>query len=129
MSRFIHNYLRSARKRAGFSQEDIAFLLGCHSGAKVSRYENLTREPNLHTALACQAVYRVPVHELFPGIYTLVEKQVKRRAFVLKSQLDTEGNEVLLRQKCAFLESLELGIEPEEVRHVVWENPKQLPLF
>ncbi len=126
--RFTHNYLRRYRKRSGLTQEEIAFLLGCQCGAKVSRYENLTREPSLATAFACQVIYRVPAHEIFPGIYTVVEKQVKRRAHVLGAKLDDDGNEVLYEQKEVFLDELQQGIEHEQ-RKELWENPKQLRLF
>ncbi len=126
--RFIHNYLRRYRKQSGLTQEEVAFLLGCQCGAKVSRYENLAREPSLATAFACQAIYRVPAHEIFPGIYTVVEKQVKRRAHVLGAKLDDDGNEVLYEQKEVFLDELQQGIEHEQ-RPELWENPKQLRLF
>lgn len=82
-----HNYLRAHRKRTGLTQDELALLLGCKSGTKVSRYERLTREPNLETAFACQAIFGVPAHELFPGIYQNVEQIIKKRAELLKEKL------------------------------------------
>jgi hypothetical protein len=38
-TRKLQNYLRMYRKRFGFSQDELAFLLSCHSGATMSRYE------------------------------------------------------------------------------------------
>lgn len=87
MSQRTHNYLRTHRKRAGLTQDELALLLGCKSGTKVSRYERLTREPNLETAFACQAIFGVPAHELFPGIYQNVEQIIKKRAELLKEKL------------------------------------------
>ena len=52
MASYLHNYLRTYRKRAGLSQAEVAFLLGCHSGAKVSRYEHAARRPYNHEARA-----------------------------------------------------------------------------
>jgi transcriptional regulator with XRE-family HTH domain len=75
----IKSYLRTYRKRAALTQGELAFLLGCKSGTKVSRYERLSREPNLQTALACQAIFGVPAHELFPGVYAEVEQLLAKR--------------------------------------------------
>ena len=36
----LENYLRTYRRRAGLSQDEMAFLLGTKSGTKVSRYEH-----------------------------------------------------------------------------------------
>jgi hypothetical protein len=68
----------------------MAFLLGCHSGTKISRFERLARHPNLETALACQVVFGVPAHELFPGIFAEVEKIVTERARLLSGQLKAQ---------------------------------------
>jgi transcriptional regulator with XRE-family HTH domain len=83
----ITSYLRTHRKRGGLTQDEMAFLLGCRSGTKISRFEHLARHPNLETALACQVVFGIPAHELFPGIYAEVEKIVTERARLLSEQL------------------------------------------
>lgn len=94
-----HNYLRTYRKRTGLTQDELALLLGCKSGTKVSRYERLIREPNLETAFACQAIFGVPAHELFPGIYQNVEHIIKKRAELLKEKLGgTNARAVYKRQ-------------------------------
>jgi transcriptional regulator with XRE-family HTH domain len=87
MSQRTHNYLRAHRKRTGLTQDELALLLGCKDGTKVSRYERLCRAPNLETAFACQAILGVPAHELFPGIYQNVEHVIKERAEQLKKKL------------------------------------------
>src|SRR4051794_13547660 len=65
----LPNYLRSNRKRSGLSQDEVAFLLGAQSGAKVCRNERFVREPSLATALAYQAIFQRPASELFGGLY------------------------------------------------------------
>jgi transcriptional regulator with XRE-family HTH domain len=60
--------LRTYRKRAGFSQEEVACLLGARAGACPARHEAFVRRPDLETALAYEAIYGVPVRELFAGI-------------------------------------------------------------
>src|SRR4051812_34347003 len=79
----LPNYLRSYRKRSGLSQDEVAFLLGTQSGAKVCRYERFVREPSLATALAYEAIFQRPASELFGGLYQEIEKKVAGRAKAL----------------------------------------------
>jgi DNA-binding XRE family transcriptional regulator len=82
----LSNYLRTHRRRLALSQEEAAFLIGVRGmdkGIKVSRDENLAREPSLRTALAYESIYGRPVRELFAGLYEQVEQEVAQRARVL----------------------------------------------
>jgi len=79
----LPNYLRANRKRLALSQEDVAFLLGTQSGAKVCRYERFAREPNLETAFAYEAIFQRSARELFGGLYQKIEKAVVERAKAL----------------------------------------------
>lgn len=106
MSQKIYNYIRSHRKRAGLDQEELAFLLGCQCGTKVSRYENFSREPNIQTVFACQAVFQIEARTLFPGMYTKVEHKVITRARMLHTILRKKGDDVSASHKLAFLEEL-----------------------
>ena len=90
-SRRLPNYLKAHRKHSGLSQDEVAFLLGCESGAKVSRYEKRRRLPPLETALACEAVFGVPVSELFAGVREDVGKDIAKRRAALKSKLRAEA--------------------------------------
>ena len=63
-------------------------LLGCADGSKVSRYERFAREPTLATALACEALFGVPLRELFAGMYDEALDAVSARARSLTEQLD-----------------------------------------
>ena len=65
------------------SQQEVAFLLGTESGAKVCRYERFVREPGLETALAYEIILRKPIGELFGGLYKKIEHQVITRAKTL----------------------------------------------
>ena len=75
-----HNYLRRYRKRGALTQEETAFLLGAACGTKVSRHERAARPPSLQTALSYQALFGVPVHELFPQDYRSAAAAVQVRA-------------------------------------------------
>jgi transcriptional regulator with XRE-family HTH domain len=87
----LENYLRMYRKRAGLSQDEVAYLLGGKSGTIASRYERFRRTPSLETALACEAIYGVPVKELFAGVSARAERLVRHRARLLRKRLDATG--------------------------------------
>src|SRR5216684_1950394 len=86
----LDNYLRTYRKRAGLSQDEIAYLLGACDGTKIGRYERFKRTPNLQTALACVAIYGVPVRELFAGVYEQAQRTVARRVRRLDKRIGPE---------------------------------------
>jgi len=86
----LPNYLKANRKRLALSQDEVAFLLGAQNGTKVCRYERFVREPSLETALACEAIFKTSVSELFGGLYQKVEKEVAERAKVL-AEKDNHG--------------------------------------
>jgi transcriptional regulator with XRE-family HTH domain len=91
MASKLQHYLRTHRKRAGFTETELAQLLGCKSAAKVSRYERFERLPSLKTALAYQAILGVPVAKLFAGMYEQVEKEASKRAKELARKLERSG--------------------------------------
>jgi len=76
----LPNYVRTFRKRVGFSQEEIAYLLGTQTGAQVCRYERFARKPSLETAWAFEVMFRASAKELFGGDYQRVEARVVNRA-------------------------------------------------
>src|SRR5712691_258127 len=84
----LPNYLRANRKRLALSQDEVAFLLGTQSGAKVCRYERFVREPSLETAFAFEAVFQRPAREIFGGLYQKIEKEVAARAKLLTYKKD-----------------------------------------
>src|SRR5208282_4496352 len=86
----LPNYLLSHRKRLAFSQDEVAFLLGTRSGAKVCRDERFMREPSLETALAYVAIFKRPAQELFGGLYQKIKKQVAERAQTLADSMDSQ---------------------------------------
>jgi transcriptional regulator with XRE-family HTH domain len=83
----LDNYLRTHRKRSGFSQETLSYLLGAESGTKISRYESNDRVPSFDTILALVAVFGAPMEELFAGRFGKVRTKVRRRAAFLRRRL------------------------------------------
>ena len=106
MSAPLENYLRTHRRRSGLSQDEIAFLLGRKSGAKVCRYEQRVRKPTLETALAYEAILRVPVSELFAGLYRKVEKEIIARAEEMAGRLVSANTVRVTPRKLATLRAI-----------------------
>ena len=95
----LTNYLRSNRKRLALSQDEVAFLMGTRSGAKISRYERFAREPNLKTAFAFEVIYKRAACELFNGLYQTVEKEVAERAKILTYRKDRKPGAMAARKR------------------------------
>jgi|SRR3954464_9376529 len=93
------NLLRAHRKRAALSQDEIAFLLGVQNGSKVSRYEQLLREPKLKTALAFEAIFDCAVSSLFPALFSKVKAAVQERAKTLAKRALQGNSKSLIAQK------------------------------
>jgi len=83
----LPNHLRANRKRLALSQDEVAFLLGTENGTKVCRYEQFVRMPSLQTALACEAMFKRSVSELFPGLYQKAEQKVAARSKILVERI------------------------------------------
>jgi transcriptional regulator with XRE-family HTH domain len=94
------------RKRAGLSQDEVAYLLGCGHGAKVSRYERFNREPSLRTALAYEVIFQVPVRELFAGIYEQSRRDVERRTRYLVRRIERHTKNPLIARKLVVLKAI-----------------------
>lgn len=105
----LDNYLRTYRKNRGFSQREVAFLLSCHSGAKVSRYERSKRIPPLETIFAYEVILGMPVGELFAGIRERAEKRARHRVRLLASRLARKMSDPRLAHKVEYLRALAKG--------------------
>ena len=102
-SPLLPNYLKANRKRLALSQDEVAFLLGTKSGAKVCRHEQFVREPSLETALAYEAIFKRSVSELFSGVYQKVEREVAERATTLLSRTNpTKRTQQTIRKREAL---------------------------
>lgn len=83
MSRSIHNNVRTLRKQAGFSQEDLAYLINLTHRSTVSRVECAKRLPSMRDMLALLVVFQSPIEQVFPASVREVEDMVKTRAKTL----------------------------------------------
>lgn len=99
----LPNYLKMFRKRSGLSQREVAFLLGCRHGSKVSRYERGERVPNAQTVFGYEAIFRVPSKQLFRGLAEATADQVRHRTRRLMRQLDQQARTPAVKHKVEFL--------------------------
>jgi len=108
----LPNYLQTNRRRASFSQEEVAFLLGMTGidkdrANKVSRDERFARVPTLEMALAYELIYGKPARDLFAGMYEEIARGVAARAKILRyrkaAASDLQKSQAIagLAQRCA----------------------------
>jgi transcriptional regulator with XRE-family HTH domain len=111
----LPNYLRSYRKRCGFTQDEIAWLLGCRYDTKVSRYERFARQPLLPTVFAYEVIFQTPARMLFPGVAEEVERAVITRAAELLERLAAKHPHGAIAKKLAALRAIcaEYATDPE----------------
>jgi len=106
----LPNYLRAHRKRLELSQGDLAYLLGCGSGAKVSRYEHFRRQPNLSSVFAFEVIIGVAARQLFVASYVDAKRDVVRRARRLLRSLAGQPETPRLRRRIMTLRAILSGI-------------------
>jgi transcriptional regulator with XRE-family HTH domain len=102
----LRNYLRMHRKRSALTQRELAGLLGCEHGSKVSRYERGERVPGFATLLAYEIVFRTNGADLFRGVAEKLSRTIRDRASRLHKHLDAERSTPLVTQKMEFLVEL-----------------------
>jgi transcriptional regulator with XRE-family HTH domain len=78
------SHVRTYRKKSGLTQLDLARLLGHGSIGRVSRHERGITLPSLPAALGYEAIFGIPISELFPAIHETVAKSVGVRLTDLK---------------------------------------------
>ena len=102
----LQNYLRTYRKRAGFSQDEMAFLLGTRGGSKISLYERFMRGPSLDIVLAYEIIFGKPASRLFAGLCGEIQQRVVERARVLAHKAKRERPSTENTRKLKVLEGL-----------------------
>jgi len=103
------NYLRTFRKSRGLTQSEVAYLLGGHKKAKVSRYENSKRIPSLDVIFAYEVILGTSAHELFAGIRERAYRGAMHRIRLLRSRLERQAKNLVFAQKVDFLRKVAEG--------------------
>jgi DNA-binding XRE family transcriptional regulator len=83
----LANYIRMHRKRAGLTQRELGLILGYGYESPVSRHERFRALPSLIVALSYEAVFHVPVSEIFAGVHEAVALGVEERLSALEAEL------------------------------------------
>jgi transcriptional regulator with XRE-family HTH domain len=102
----LPNYLKMLRKRSGLTQRELARLLGCRSGTKVSRYEMGRRKPTFETLLAYEIIFRVQLEQLFTGSHHRLRRRIHGRAVRMAKRLEARPPTPSIRSKRSFLINL-----------------------
>lgn len=113
----LSNYLKTYRRRAGLSQDELAYLLGGETGTTVSRHENGKRLPTLDTALAYELILGAPVRDIFAGETETLHKTISDRAEKLAKKLGEAEPTPETAQKLETLGSVILG-DLEEPKYI-----------
>ena len=104
------SYLRAVRRRWGFTQAELAYLLGFRTGKSISRIEALKQTPTLGVALSSAIIFNTAPVKLFPGAIFDAEQLIIARARELYDQLQGDPS-TTTRIKLDFLEALFLRLE------------------
>lgn len=84
----LASYLSSHRKRSGLSQKELGTLLGYPDEGPVSRHERRRSIPPLRIALGYQALFHIPVAELFPSAYEAMQESIEIRLKKMRCDLE-----------------------------------------
>ena|SRR5713226_8482010 len=98
-------YLRSYRRRWGFSQRELADILGDRDRNFISRLESQKRQPKLKDAVALCVLFGMEPQELFPALCTEIEDCALTRAYDLYERLQGVKSNTN-RMKLDFLEDV-----------------------
>lgn len=102
----LQHYLRTYRRRHGFSQAEVALLLGASSDTKVSRYESFRRSPSVTSVFAYEIIFKTPVRNLFAGAYDIVRRDVRARAGRLIKVLEPDARNPRTLRKLQLLRTV-----------------------
>jgi DNA-binding XRE family transcriptional regulator len=101
----FRSYLRPVRRRWGFTQRELAFLIGYETGKSICRIEALKQKPTIEAAFACAVIFNTAPLKLFPGLFSDVEQAVLARTNELYEELQGNPSKAT-RLKLDFLEGL-----------------------
>jgi transcriptional regulator with XRE-family HTH domain len=114
MKKKLDSYLLSYRRRSGFSQRELSYLLGYQCPSVLSRLEKGKRAPFLLVALAWEILFDVPAAELFPGLFARIEEEVLTRAFELYQRLEGNPSRTAQAKRAVLAAAFERRTEREK---------------
>jgi transcriptional regulator with XRE-family HTH domain len=105
MAKRLDCYVRANRLHSGFTQKELAFIIGVKTRTFISYLEGRKRKPKLEIAFALYIVFGTESLDLFPGLFEEVEETVIARAYDLYERLQGNTSKTA-RVKLDFLEGM-----------------------
>lgn len=103
MSTPLPTYLRTFRKRSGYTQDELSFLFGMASDQAVSRLERRRAEPSARILIAGEVIFGARPQDLFPAFCNEVRSDVFERAAILRGLLLRKRASAVRDRKLAAL--------------------------
>ena len=111
----LASYLRTHRRKSGLTQQELARILGYVHGGPVSRHELAADVPSFLAGLGYEAVFRISVSDMFPGVYEKIERTIESRLAEFERELTgrsaTGADAKAVAQKLEWLWERKNGIE------------------
>ena len=106
MSHLLPSYLHTLRKQWGFSQPDLAVLLGV-TGSALSRFEGRSRRPSAKLLIGAQIIFGENAKDVFPAFYRDVQRAILKRARSQQRRLQGKSDSASRRKLQLLNEILE----------------------
>ena len=103
------NFIRAHRRKLDLAQRELGTLIGYGCGYAVGTHERSEAVPPFLIALAYEAIFDVPVSEIFAGFRSAVRASVAGNIRDLNAEIEMRctGNDQLLSEKVQWLTRLQ----------------------
>jgi transcriptional regulator with XRE-family HTH domain len=75
----IHNYLRMCRKARGFTQKEVAWIMGFENSSMISRWEKGVTIPETLNAIKIAALYNTTVDSVYEDVRNAASDELDSR--------------------------------------------------
>lgn len=97
------NYAKTHRKKAGLSQNELAYLFGDKSTSFILKTERGNEIPSLSRALSYQILFNLPADQMFFGLSKPLAHDVFKRIAKLSKNLEKQPATASVERKLRFL--------------------------
>lgn len=88
---YTPNNLRQYRRRMGYEQKEVAFLLGLKGAGRISEWENGISKPGIDNLFQLSLIYRTLPDELYYDLRQGFLKDTAERERLLREMKDQGG--------------------------------------
>jgi transcriptional regulator with XRE-family HTH domain len=118
MAKKRYSYVRAHRRKWGFTQVELARLVGLSSRSPVSRIERSERVPTAAIIVAFAIIFDLGSADLFPSLYEEVEHEVLSGVRALLAELG-DGEDRATKRKRALLVDIQERISQRKQQQEV----------